>query len=135
MNSLLIDGALVVVLVGLALPIFQALEVILVFFISFLFYTQTISLWYIIINTYRNRAFILVKFASDEIPSVLNRYEVIHSASLDIAQVFDRVWPAGLLYKLKSWSFRLYFGRISSFLSNKQLSIVLEESLCARIFS
>ena len=41
-------------------------------------------------------------------------------------QVFDRVWHAGLLHKLKSYRVSgQIFGPISSFLCNRQLQVVL----------
>ena len=40
---------------------------------------------------------------------------------------FDRVWHAGLLHKLKSYLISgQIFGFISSFLSNRQLRVVLD---------
>ena len=47
--------------------------------------------------------------------------------ALDISKAFDRVWHAGLLHKLKSYGVSgQIFGLISSFLSNRQLLVVLE---------
>ena len=46
---------------------------------------------------------------------------------LDISKAFDRVWHAGLLHKLKSYGISgQIFGLISSFLSNRQLPLVLD---------
>ena len=46
---------------------------------------------------------------------------------LDIFKAFDRVWHAGLLHKLKSYGISgQMFGLISSFLSNRQLQVVLD---------
>ena len=46
---------------------------------------------------------------------------------LDISKAFDRVWHAGLLHKLKSYGISgQIFGLISSFLSNRQLRVVLD---------
>ena len=46
---------------------------------------------------------------------------------LDIANAFDRVWHAGVLHKLKSYGISgQIFGRISSFLSNRRLLVVLD---------
>ena len=46
--------------------------------------------------------------------------------ALDISKAFDRVWYAGLLYKLKSYGISSQIlGLISSFLSNKRLQVVL----------
>ena len=42
--------------------------------------------------------------------------------ALDISKVFDRVWHAGLLHKLKSDRISgQIFGLMSTFLSNRQL--------------
>ena len=44
-----------------------------------------------------------------------------------IARAFNRVWHAGLLHKLKSYGISgQIFGLISSFLSNRQLRVVLD---------
>ena len=46
---------------------------------------------------------------------------------VDISKAFYRVWHAGLLYKLKSYeNSGQIFGLISSFLSNRQLRVVLD---------
>ena len=48
-------------------------------------------------------------------------------AELDISKAFDGLWHAGLLYKLKSYGISgQIFGLISSFLSNRQLWVVLD---------
>ena len=47
--------------------------------------------------------------------------------ALDISKVFDKVWHAGLLHKLKSYGISgQIFGFISPFLSNRQLRGVLD---------
>ena len=47
--------------------------------------------------------------------------------ALDTSKAFDRVWHAGLLHKLKSYGISgQIFGFISSFLSNRQLRVVLD---------
>ena len=47
--------------------------------------------------------------------------------ALDISKAFDRVWHAGLLHKLKSYGISgQIFDLISSFLSNRQLRVVLD---------
>ena len=47
--------------------------------------------------------------------------------ALDISKAFDRVWHAGLLHKLKSYGISgQIFALISSFLSNRWLSVVLD---------
>ena len=47
--------------------------------------------------------------------------------ALDISKAFDRVWHAGLIHKLKSYGISdQIFGLISSFLSNKELRVVLD---------
>ena len=46
--------------------------------------------------------------------------------TLDISKAFERAWHAGLLHKHKSYGFSgQIFGFISSFLSNRQLGVVL----------
>ena len=47
--------------------------------------------------------------------------------ALDISKAFDRVWHAGLLHKLKSYGISgQIFSFIASFLSNRQLKVVLD---------
>ena len=47
--------------------------------------------------------------------------------ALDISKAFGRVWHVGLLHKRKCYGISgQIFGRISSFLSNKQLRVVLD---------
>ena len=47
--------------------------------------------------------------------------------AFDISKAFDRVWHAGLLHKLKFYGISgQIFGLISSFLSNRQLRVVLD---------
>ena len=48
------------------------------------------------------------------------------AVALDISKAFDRVWHAGLLHKLKSYGMSSQIcGLISSFVSNRQLRVVL----------
>ena len=48
-------------------------------------------------------------------------------AVLDISKVFDRVWHADLLHRLKSYGISGHiFDLISSFLSNRWLRVVLD---------
>ena len=50
------------------------------------------------------------------------------AVALDISQAFHRVWHAGLLHKLRSYRISgQTFGLISSFLSNRQIRVVLVE--------
>ena len=45
----------------------------------------------------------------------------------DLFKVFDRVWHAGLLHKLKPYGISgQIFGLISSFLGNRRLQVVLD---------
>ena len=47
--------------------------------------------------------------------------------AVDISKAFDRVWHAVLLHKLKSYGISgQIFSLISSFLSNRQLPVVLD---------
>ena len=59
----------------------------------------------------------------DRIATAFNRCGAIR----DISKVFDRVWHVDLLHKLKSYGISgQVMGRISSFLSNRRLRVVLD---------
>ena len=69
----------------------------------------------------------LLTVVSDRIARPFNRSGATQAVALDICKAFDRVWHAGLLHKLKSYGISgQIFGLISSFLSNRQLRIVLD---------
>ena len=64
---------------------------------------------------------------SDRIARAFNRSGATRAVALDISKAFDRVWHAGLLHKLKSYGISgQIFGLISSFLSNRQLRVILD---------
>ena len=64
---------------------------------------------------------------SDRIARAFNRSGATRTVALDISKAFDRVWHAGLLHKLKSYGISgQIFGFTSSFLSNRQLRVVLD---------
>ena len=64
---------------------------------------------------------------SDRITWDFNRSGATQAVALDISKAFDRVWHFGLLHKLKSYGILgQIFGLISSFLSNRQLQVVLD---------
>ena len=69
----------------------------------------------------------LLTVVSDRISRTFNRSRATQAVALDISKTFDRVWHAGLLHKLKSYGISgQIFGLISSFLSNRQLRVVLD---------
>ena len=69
----------------------------------------------------------LLTVVSDRIARAFNRSGSTRAVALDISKAFDRVWHAGLLHKLNSYGISgQIFGLISSFLSNKQLRVVLD---------
>ena len=69
----------------------------------------------------------LLTVLSDRIARAFNRSGATGTVALDISKTFDRVWHAGLLHKLKSYEISgQIFGLISSFLSNRQLWVVLD---------
>ena len=69
----------------------------------------------------------LLRVVSDRIIRAFNRSEATPAVTLDISKAFDRVLHAGLLHKLKSYGISgPIFGFISSFLSNRQLQVVLD---------
>ena len=67
----------------------------------------------------------LLTVAYDRIARAFNRSGATRAVALDISKAFDRVW-SGLLHKLKSYGISgQIFRYISSFLSNRQLGVVL----------
>ena len=69
----------------------------------------------------------LLTVVSDRIARAFNRSGATRAVALDIPKAFERVWHAGLLHKLKSYGISgQIFGLISSFLSNRQLWVVLD---------
>ena len=64
---------------------------------------------------------------SDRIARAFNRSGATEAVVLDISKAFYKVWYAGLLRKLKSYGISSQiFGLLSSFLSNRQLQVVLD---------
>ena len=64
----------------------------------------------------------LLTVVSDRIARAFNRSGATRAVALDVSKVFDRVWPAGLLHKRKSFGISgQIVGHISSFFSNRQL--------------
>ena len=68
----------------------------------------------------------LLTVVSSRIARAFNRSGAIRAVALDIKS-FDRVWHAGLLHKLESYGISgQVFDRISSFLINRQLRVVVD---------
>ena len=64
----------------------------------------------------------LLTVVSDRNARTVNRSGATRAVALDISKAFDRVWPAGLLHKRKSYAISgQIVGLISSYLSNRQL--------------
>ena len=69
----------------------------------------------------------LLTVVSDRIARAFNRSGATLAVALDICKAFDRVWHAGLLHKLRSYGISgQIFGLISSFLSSRQLRVILD---------
>ena len=69
-----------------------------------------------------------------ELLGLFNWSEVTLAVAHDISKAFNRVWYAGLLHKLKSYgNSSQVFGLSSSFLSNRQLRVVLDGNVCKNI--
>ena len=69
----------------------------------------------------------LLTVVSGRIARTFNKSGATRAVSLDIFKAFDRVWHADLFQKLKSYGISCQiFGLISSFLSNRQLQMVLD---------
>ena len=69
----------------------------------------------------------LLTVVSDRIAVAFNnRSGATQAAVLNISKAFDRIWHAVLLHKLKSYGISgQIFGLISSFFSNRWLSVIL----------
>ena len=62
-----------------------------------------------------------------ELLGLLTRLGATQAVAPDISKGFDRVWHAGLLHKPMSYQISgQIFGLISSFLSYRQLQVVLD---------
>ena len=73
---------------------------------------------------------------SDSIAKAFNRFGATRAAARDISKAFNRVWHAGLPHKLKSYGISgQIYDLISSFLSNRQLWVVLDAKSLQRISS
>ena len=69
----------------------------------------------------------LLTVVSDRIARAFNSSGATQAVALDISKAFDKVWHAGLLLRLRSYGISgQIFGLICSFLSNRQLRVVLE---------
>ena len=68
----------------------------------------------------------LLTVVSYRIARDFNRFGATRAVVLDISKAFDRVRHAGLLHKL---SLLQIFGLISSFLSNRQLGVILRADI------
>ena len=69
----------------------------------------------------------LLTIVFDRISRAFNRSGAIQAVALDISKAFDRVRHAGVFHKLKSYGISgQIFALISSFLSNRQLLMVLD---------
>ena len=69
----------------------------------------------------------LFRVVSDRITRAFNRSWATRAVALDITKAFDNVWHADLLHKHKSYGISCQvFSYISSFLSNRQLRVVLD---------
>ena len=69
----------------------------------------------------------LLTVLSDSIARVCDRSGVTRTLALEISKAFDTVCLAGLPHKLKSYGISgLIFGRISSFLINRRVRVVLD---------
>ena len=77
-------------------------------------------------RSFRSTADLLI-VVSNRIARAFNRSGATRTVAFDISKAFDRVWHAGLLRKLKSYGISgLIFCLISSFLSNRQLRVVVD---------
>ena len=78
----------------------------------------------------------ILTVVSDRIARASNRSGDTWAVALNISKVFDWVWHAGHLHKLKSYGISgQIFGFIFSFLSIRQLRVVLDGNLHKNIQS
>ena len=69
----------------------------------------------------------LLTVVSDRIARAFNRSGVTRAVALDISKALNKVWHASLLHELRSYGISdQIFALISSFLSNRQLPVVLD---------
>ena len=69
----------------------------------------------------------ILTVVSDRFARAFKRSGGTRAVALDISKAFARVWHASLLHKTKFYGISgQIFGLISSFLSNRQLQVVLE---------
>ena len=69
----------------------------------------------------------LLTVVYDRIARAYNRSGATQAVALDISKAFDRVWQAGLLHKHNSYGISgRILGLISSFLTSRQLPVVLD---------
>ena len=69
----------------------------------------------------------LLTVVSDRIARAFNRSGSTQAITLDISKSYNRVWHDGLLHKLMSYGISgQIFGLISSFLSDRQILMVLD---------
>ena len=69
----------------------------------------------------------LLTVVSDRIARAFNMSGATRAVALDGSKAFHKVWHAGLLHKLKSYGISgQIFSHFSSFLSNRQLRVVLD---------
>ena len=68
-----------------------------------------------------------LRVISDRISRHFNKSRAFRAVELDISKAFDRVWPAGLLHRLKSYGRSdQIFNLISSFLGIRWFQVVLD---------
>ena len=68
----------------------------------------------------------LLTVVSDRVARAFNRSGATQAVALDISKAFDRIWHAGLFCKLKSYVILGEIFGLISFLSNRQLQVVLD---------
>ena len=70
---------------------------------------------------------LIFSVVTDRIARAFNSSGATPTVALDISKAFDSVWHAGLFHKLKTYGISgQIIGLISSFLSNRQLRLVLD---------
>ena len=95
------------------------------YFLSNFYFSPNDSAPKTMTNVYQSTGDLLT-VVSDRIAGAFNRFGANRAVALDKSKACDRVWHAGLLHKLGSYGISGQIFGLISFLSNRQLQVVLD---------